>query len=244
MTYAVMAESELDARGAKKSYDIFANRHQGSTGERPLLHTHSYYETLMVTEGALTCHVPDLPPVTLGVGDVIFFPPHTVHATTLQADAGVMQSIVVKFSPLFLYPMETTASDVDCLLMAPCYTAPYYLFPAGEAQTDALAALLREILAEHRAQQRGAELALRGALISLYVRLVRACESTATPAPAEGEIDAYGAQKLHRVLQYLQENYPYSISMKDAAAHCGMDYYGFSRFFGRLTGKSFREYLL
>lgn len=242
MKYSVMAESELDARGTKKSYDIFANHHTIGRGMKSELHTHSYYEVLTVNEGTLACRVPDLPTVILRVGDVIFFPPHSVHATALPSETQEMRSTVVKFSPLFLYPMETTRSDVDCLLMAPRFDAPYYLFRREETKTAAFADLLCGILQEHTARQAGFELALRGALISLYVNLVRSCGKL--QSSNGGEIDRGSAQRLHAALRYLAENYPYSISMADAAAACRMDYYQFSRFFKRLTGKSFCAYLL
>ncbi len=243
MKYSVTAESELDAKGAKKPYDIFANCHTKNNRQKAELHTHSYYETLMVSEGRLLCYVPNEAPITLSPGDVIFFPPHMIHATAVASDT-VMRSTVVKFSPLFLYPMETTRSDVDCLLVAPNYKKPYYLFRRGESEASALALLLTEILAEYSARRAGYELALRGALISLYIRLVRACSTGAAAASCDEKIDAYTAHKLHRALQYLAENYPYSISMGEVAAHCGMSYYQFSRFFKRVTHKSFSEYLL
>lgn len=244
MKYTVKAENERNALGAKISYDIFANHHTGRQGMTSELHTHSYYEVLTVTEGMLACRVQELPAVILRVGDVIFFPPHSVHATALTGEVQEMRSTVVKFSPLFLYPMETTRSDVDFLLTAPKFDAPYYLFRREEAATAALKELLCGILREHTERRGGFELALRGALISLYVSLVRSCGSSSSSCANDGEIDRSSAQKLHAALRYLAENYAYSISMADVAAVCRMDYFQFSRFFRHLTGKSFRAYLL
>jgi len=245
MQYKIIAESEVDEKGAKKTYDIFANKHfrQFSTH---FLHTHTYYETLLLLEGSLVVQIGDTETVILTAGDVIFIPPNVIHDTYLKPnETTVMRSIVVKFSPMFLYPMETTQSDIDSLLMSPIYQKGYYLFRRGEAAAESIDRIMRKILKEQNKKELGYELALRGLLTTLYIKLVRSCTvQTETVSETDREIDATCAQKLHQVLTYISENYQYNISMQELADMCGMNYYHFSRFFKKITNRNFNEYLL
>lgn len=246
MKFSVYEENELTKTGAKKHYDIFSNYH---THNAPMWipHVHSYYEIMLVQEGKLIYLVDDCEPITMSEGDIIFIPPHVVHDTTLPTDEEVtFRSTVVKFSPLFLYPMETTQSDVDCLLIAPAFDQKYYLFSKDDPNATVLADIMKTILAEQEQKRVGYELAMRGELISLYIDLVRNCSAdpVRVQKEPEREVAADTAQQLHQIMIYLKENYQYNVSMQEVADVCGMSYYHFSRFFKKLTGKRFNEYLL
>lgn len=245
--YSVYMENETDVSGVRKQYDIYANYHPKVIRfGKP--HTHSYYETIMIQEGELCLLVEDQSPVVLHEGDIAFVPPYIVHDTLMMPGAK-LRSVVVKFSPLFLYPMETTQSDVDCLLIPPGFERKYYLFRKGEQETAGLAAIMKTCLAEQTGQLPGHELALRGHLIALYISLIRSCGGVTLSLPqpprqSDEELSVDTAQQLHKILVYLKENYQYNISMQEVADVCGMSYYHFSRFFKRSTGKKFNEYLL
>ena len=245
MQYKVIAESEVDTKGAKKSYDIFANKHIKQTYAHEL-HTHTYYETLLLLEGNLIVQIGDTETVLLSQGDVIFIAPNVVHDTYLTANnANVMRSIVIKFSPMFLYPMETTQSDIDSLLMSPVYPNGYYLFRRDDPVTASIDPIMRNILNEKQKHEPGYELALRGLLTTLYIKLVRSCALQPEPVShTDQKIDEASAQKLYQILTYLSQNYQYNVSMQEVADMCGMNYYRFSRFFNKTTNRNFNEYLL
>ena len=246
MKYSVQAENELDASGAKKQYDIFSN-HFSKFIRFGKPHVHSYYETVLILEGELIYKVEDQAPITLHEGDIVFIPPYIIHDTYMTPETK-LRSIVVKFSSLFLYPLETTQSDVDCLLITPNFEKNHYLFRKGLPSNAKLAIIMKTCLEETNEQLPGYELALRGHLINLYISLIRSCGSPVTPPqpapPLPQEVASDTAQQLHRILVYLQENYRYNISMQEVADVCGMSYYHFSRFFKRMTAKKFNEYLL
>lgn len=249
MKFSVFEENELTKSGAKKHYDIFSNCHTHNA-PKWIPHVHSYYELMLVSEGEILYLVEDSDSIMLHEGDVIFIPPHVVHDTTLDFEektSNRFRSIVVKFSPLFLYPMETTQSDIDSLLIAPTFNKKYYVFRREDPNTPLLSGMMKEILAEQDQKRTGYELAMRGDLIRLYINLVRNC-SKATKQPLQKqkneEVAADMAQQLHQIMIYLKENYQYNVSMQEVADVCGMSYYHFSRFFKKLTGKRFNEYLL
>ncbi len=244
MKYSVQVENEFGLDGTKKQYDIFKNCHTSSHQVCPI-HTHTYYETVLVLEGELTFWLPEQEPLNLRAGDVIFIPPHIIHQT-YQKNEQRMRSAVVKFSPMFLYPMETTQSDVDCLLMSPIFKHDYFLFRSGSDIAERLGGIISEIVAEHEKKPIGFELSLRGLLITLYTALLRNCDSILPMhlQSIDGEPATSSARELYQILIYLKENYQYNISMQEVAEVFGMSYYHFSRFFKKLTNKKFNEYLL
>ncbi len=241
MKPTVLPENERDKTGARKQYDIFSNHHPklerfGSP------HTHTYFETILILDGELFYKVEDHEPRALHKGDVLFVPPHIVHDTYMQNPIE-FRSIVVKFSPLFLYPMETTQSDLDCMLIEPTFEHDFYSFENGSPIAAELAAIMQACLYEQQEKALGYELALRGRFIELYITLLRNC-ATPHPTVPEQELAGDTAQQLHRIFIYLQENYQYNISMQEVADVCGISYYHFSRFFKKMTNKKFNEYLL
>ena len=248
MKFSVFEENELTQTGAKKHYDIFSNCHT-ENAPKWMPHVHSYFELVQVLEGEVLYIVEDSQPVIMHEGDIIFIPPHVVHDTTLpfEKTSNRFRSIVVKFSPLFLYPMETTQSDIDCLLIAPAFNKTHYIFRRDDPNTTVLSSAMQQILAEQDQKRTGYELAMRGELIKLYINLVRNCSKAAKrpmPKSKNDEVAADMAQQLHQIMIYLKENYQYNVSMQEVADVCGMSYYHFSRFFKKLTGKRFNEYLL
>ena len=181
--------------------------------------------------------------IKLHPGDILFVPPFVPHATYRTSNAS-MRCIVVKFSPMYLYPSEVTPSDVNCLLVAPSYQQPYYVFRGCEERTAELADMLRKVLRELTEQRLGYEIIMRGDLSSIYVWLLRNCENNTANQQTELKLDAYDSQRLHQILQYLTENYPHNLSMQEVAEMCSMSYFQFSKFFKKATGKNFNEYLL
>jgi AraC-like DNA-binding protein/mannose-6-phosphate isomerase-like protein (cupin superfamily) len=245
MKYSVQTENEFGIDGSKKQYDIFRNHHRNKR-QVSEVHTHTYFETVLVTEGELKYWIPDHETVVLQAGDIIFLPPHVIHQTH-QGSTREMRSIVVKFSPLFLYPMETTQSDVDCLLMSPIFCEDYFVFRHGTPIACELEAIMQATLREKESEGLGFELALRGRLTTLYTTLLRSCKSIIPTHPQgfESEDGATNStRELYQIMVYLRENYQYNISMQEVAEVFGMSYYHFSRFFKKLTNKKFNEYLL
>ncbi len=237
----VQPENERDKRGSRIQYDIFTNNHPKQE-KFWFPHTHTYFETILILEGELFCKVEDHEPFALHKGDVLFVPPHIIHDTYMLHPIG-FRSIVVKFSPLFLYPMETTQSDLECMLTEPTFERDYYYFESGSPIAEALSGIMRKCLEEKTQKVLGYEMALRGCLIDLYITLLRNC-GTPHPLSAHQEFSEDSAQLMHRIMTYLQENYQYNISMQEVADVCGISYYHFSRFFKKMTNKKFTEYLL
>lgn len=241
MKHFVETEAEITAAGTKKSYDIFEKQRNERT--LPKSHTHSYYELLLVTEGEQIYQIELDTQIKLHPGDALFVPSFIPHATYRTSDA-TMRCIVVKFSPTYLYPSEVSPSDVSCLLISPTYKHSHYLFRRDDPQTSELAQMMRKVLTELNGQRLGYEIEMRGILSSLYVWLLRNCENDVNDQCSNLKLDAYDSQKLYQILQFLTDNYQYTLSMTQVAEICNMSYFQFSRFFKKATGRNFNDYLV
>lgn len=103
---------------------------------------------------------------------------------------------------------------------------------------------LKRILKIFADKGNGYEISIQGELSLLYVWLIRNCSNDASISTLDFVIDEYSSQKLHNVIQYLNNNYQYNISMQDIANMCHMDYKQFSKFFKKMTNTNFSQFLL
>ena len=206
------------------------------------MHTHSYYELLLVNEGEISVRIELDGYERLLCGDTIFIPPFVPHGTYREKE-GKMRCTVVKFSPSFLSPAELTASDVGCLLGTVEFDRSYYLFKSSDQNSAYFESALLRVLELVEKKELFYETALRGELSSVFVKLLRVCDNRLTIEQYR-EMDSARSEALRFVLEYVRENYQYPISMEELADKCDMSYYAFSRFFKQATGKGFSEHLL
>ena len=239
---AVRAERETDSHGKRILYDIFAHTHTDFE-DRVRPHTHTYFEIILIEEGVGVDTCGDAP-IYAVAGDVVFIAPNAIHNLYHAPEFGKYRSIVVKFSPLFLYPLDATQSDIDSLFTTPCFKLPVNLFRKESAEAARLGEMIRGVYRECSEKQLGYELALRAKFSELYLFLVRLLARVpAVSAPTTERLTDDSAMKLKSALSYMEQNYTYNISMQEVAEQVGMDYYQFSRFFRRMTNKRFNEYL-
>lgn len=145
----VGTERETDSHGRRILYDIFANTHTDFEDMvRP--HTHTYFEIILIEEGVGTDTCGDAP-IYAVAGDVVFIAPNAIHNLYHAPEFGRYRSIVVKFSPLFLYPLDATQSDIDCLFTTPYFRLPVTLFRKESPEAIRLGGMIREI---HRERAR------------------------------------------------------------------------------------------
>lgn len=239
---AVRAERETDSHGRRILYDIFANSHTDFEDMvRP--HTHTYFEVMLILEGVGVDTCGDAPLYAVA-GDIVFIAPNAIHNLYHAPQFGKYRSIVVKFSPLYLYPLDAMRSDIDSLFTPPHFETPLHLFRKESAEAALLGKLMNDIYREQTEKRLGYELALRAKLSELYLFLVRELATPTVPVEtAPEQIVSDSTAKLKNALSYMEQNYSYNISMQEVAEQIGMDYYQFSRFFRRMTGKRFSEYL-
>lgn len=231
-------KNELSNIAKSKLYDILVND-QPIYSPRIEIPPSSYYRILLVTEGRLSCCIEGAT-FEMEREEVIFFPPGESGILDMLSDISKTKNTIVKFSPRFLHPTETTQSDVESLFNEPRYTRSYYLFKKDQLETQELRQMMEQVVREYYNKPFGFELALRGDLTRLYIWLVRHCSIHNSKSIEEEE----NTKKLQLILQYLKENYAYNITIQNVANACGIPYYQFSTLFKRITNKKFSDYLL
>lgn len=210
-------------------------------------HVHEQFEVLycrkggfeLFSSGALT---------PFGPGDMVLIDPNEVHHTR-SCTPGENEYQVVKFAPEALLYAEHPVYEMKLLL-------PYLWLGAG-AQAGAqrrkrferalLAAqgvdrLLDDILREFTARDPGYEMAVRADLCRLFLFVARVLRRADGDASLTN-LDGRALLTLQKAFAYIDRRLALSPTMEEVAAHCGMKYSSFSRFFQRYARKSFPEYL-
>ena len=168
-------------------------------------------------------------------GDIYIFAPGMLHALRQAGDDSMeYENIIFELELLggagdvcaerYLLPLQSGRLALPVLLRAdvPCYTpCVRCLHEAEEAS---------------RTRQIGYELAIKGALLRFLALLVAA--GGVLPAA-----DTPDTRRLKTVLQLISSRYTGELHVGEAASACGCSPSHFMRWFRKMTGQSFTEYL-
>lgn len=241
------AEKEKDKFGRPILYDIFTNYHCRADFPSSL-HTHSYFEIILVRSGELLCSDGGgSEQIILCAGDLLIISPYVKHRLSIPSDQS-MSSTVIKFSLSFLYPIIATESDQQCLFCCPHLRENIVVLRRNEPLALQISPVVDQIMLERTREKLGFDLALRALLLQIYVLMIRSLASDTMKckpliAPMEN-VDSQNRLLMQKAFQYLKENYRNDLSLHDVAAHCGVSYGYFSKLFRKVTLKNFSEYLL
>ena len=115
-------------------------------------------------------------------------------------------------------------------------------FEKALLEQDGVDIVLRDLLRETQTRAPGFEMAIRADLCRLFLWAARQALRSGNQTEFRN-IDDAALMTLRRAYSYIDANSAQPLSMEEVAAHCGMKYTAFSRFFARYTQKSFPEYL-
>ncbi len=95
-----------------------------------------------------------------------------------------------------------------------------------------------EIASEHEQKQKGYEIAIHSLIHRIILEILRNDRSALLEVNCSLEL-----QKLLPVLEYVEKNINNRITMEEAAKLINFDYYYFGKYFKRVIGKTFKEYV-
>ena len=172
----------------------------------------------------------------LCAGDILLLYSGDVHATRCM-DGGRTRIFVLKFMPSILdarLSRPYTPVHLAGFLNREGRTAP--LEPAHQA---VIRPLLEELEAEYRRREPGYAFYIRSGILRLTGYFVRSgiirTLSIDGPGPQ--------AEWISRILRYMEEHYRDPLTLRDIAGMAHMNYSYASRYFKRLTGRNFKQYL-
>lgn len=220
---------------------LFECQMQSITGAGAMVrpHVHEYFEALYCLEGGFELNASGVI-YPFFAGDMALIDPNEVHHTR-AATPGNNRYLVIKFVPEALLYAERPVYEMKLLL-------PYLwsggahqkVFPKQALDQDGIGRLLMDIWREFEGRALGYEMAVRSGLCRLFLWVARTLH-----AESETQVNLDGAalMTLESAFAYIGRNFSQEISMEEVAAHCGMKYSAFSRFFAKYAQKSFPEYV-
>lgn len=193
-------------------------------------HWHSAVELLYVMEGGFAVNVGS-GSCRLEEGDIFFIPGGALHECRAASRLGARLFVNFDLTSLGFY------GDADPLLRR--LRDPVRLVPEDGAAYARAKEQFEEIL------QR-ADGASPLFYLARMIDLLLALDGSGAHGAADGGGAGGGAAdlgKLDRAFEYIEKNYAADIGLRDAARAAGFSECYFSRLFGRIAEKSFRQYL-
>ena len=200
-------------------------------------HWHEEAELTLITQGASTYTI-QLESQQVSEGDIVFVPPHLLHA--VNTGGGEMAS------DTFVFHMDLLggrSADV-CTLRYLAPLSAQKLTPPTVIRRDhpvyePLLRLIREMNRTWDAREIGYELLIKAQLLTALALLMPYCAKDS----AELALRAEHAEKIKAALDYMEKNYGEEIAIADVASACFFSQYHFMRFFKKYMGVSCGEYL-
>lgn len=113
-------------------------------------------------------------------------------------------------------------------------------FTEEELKGTGIPEAIWEIYNESQKQEYGYEITITGNLHKIYAFLLRQWHSERENKSIFNEMDE---TRISEVLKYIEENYQNELSADEVAKKCHVSYSYFSRWFKKITGKTFIQYV-
>ena len=200
-------------------------------------HWHEEAELTLIVRGDSTYTV-QLESEHVTVGDIVFVPPHVLHAVT--TGGGDMESDTFVFHPNLLG--AATADVCTLRYLAPLSAqklTPPTVIRKDHPAYDQLLRIIRDMNRTWETRQVGWELMIKAHLLTALAVLMPYC----TKDSAELALRTEHAEKIKTALEFMDRNYGEEIAIADVAAACYFSQYHFMRFFKKYMGMSCGEYL-
>ena len=185
-------------------------------------HWHDYYELLFFYDGNAKVYCNDTE-ATVNAGDLVIVNRAEVH--TMVSHGGASYYCVI------LYPEFFSDIDLDSIQF------PNLIKDDKTAET-----LMRKLYTEVCAKQPGSDMLLKSYAYTLMAHLLRSYSVTHI-SEKESKILAQKAQRMDKVLDYIDKHYNEKLSTHALAEFCYLNESYFCRSFKKATGKSVLDYL-
>ena len=200
-------------------------------------HWHEEAELTLIIRGSSTYTV-QLESQEVREGDILFVPPHVIHAVT--TGGGEMESDTFVFHMNLL---GAGSGDICTLrYLAPLSSqklTPPTVFHRDHPLYEPLLRLFQEMNRVWESREVGYELMMKAKLLTALAILMPFC----TKDSAELALRTEHAEKIKTALEFMDKNYGEEIAIADVASACYFSQYHFMRFFKKYMGMSCGEYL-
>ncbi|MFM9329293.1 AraC family transcriptional regulator [Paenibacillus mesotrionivorans] len=198
-------------------------------------HYHNELELIAVVQGEFSMYTKDKV-LRLSGGDVAIigsFEPH--HSFK---EAGVMEYIVLQFDIFKFLGQDMIPYMKHFTEAGRLYSKLNSIFDKHPDVKAQVFASIREIATEYTNRQKGHEIAIHSLIYRIILALLRNDDSSLLDVNPDREL-----AKLVPVLDYIDKHLLDRVDMKEAAKIMNLDYFYFGKYFKKVMGKTFIEYV-
>lgn len=206
----------------------------GSFGVTPKIHSHPYYEIIVVIEGRLRICVLDDADIELEKGNLCVIPPNCYHST--NAYEGQAKMLAIRFSYGRVNGDGRIYEDF-------CRALERVHEPACFDTPENMSAVLLELRHEMTKKDRAWEYMCRSLLERLYIDVFRLLSSDSVSASGFISDDSKHS-RYYRIEMWFADNFAKQITEDDLASEISISKRHLSRVFADIYGMSFRDKLI
>lgn len=201
-------------------------------------HWHDCIEILYMIEGTAQQQVNDKK-FDVFEHDIIILNKGDIHGTWCEKEATT-KILVIKFMPEIMETLYSHVFETGYILtFLNKQNKQNFYVPNTHQNAHEIFDVLMGIYREFSGHQTGYEIYIKGYIYQLIALLIRNDMLGCYDIAAQHQELA----KLKPVLTYIEQHYKEEISLVHAANMANMSYYHFSRFFKKVTGKNYKEYI-
>ncbi|HHX62762.1 MAG TPA: AraC family transcriptional regulator [Epulopiscium sp.] len=176
-------------------------------------------------------------------GDLIIINAGEVHSVS-GYKGGTPTHFVLKILPELLYISQNDSFDANYLLpFTISGFTQHRLISKDHLHGSQVVPLMNEIYSEFNTKQFGYELSIQANINTIFLWILRYWQSQGMQIEQLFLQNSQDYTRLKTLFKYVQNHYHEPIHVADMADLCNMNYSYFSRYFKKLTGKTFVEYV-
>lgn len=200
------------------------------------LHWHEEFEIICIMDGKLTVQVHS-EKYECSQGDLVLIPPGAVHQIQqCGSDTCFYFNILFKFS--LLEPDEESYMYKKYFLPLLNENGIEHYIPENSALGNELLPVVNHLIVNREKKYNNQELVIKAKLFLLIEKIQGAIKNDFPNVK-----DSSSISRLKPLIRKIDENYGEDISIADAADICAMSETYFMKFFKKMTGMTFVEYL-
>ncbi len=171
-------------------------------------------------------------------GDIVLLRSGDIHG--LRSSPAVPTRIfVLKFMPSVVDVRYLHSRQPRHLMGFLNRTADAPVYSLTDGEQEAIRSYLSQIEREYQSGEKGADLFIRGYILQLMGFLIRSRVIVTLPDLFEPE----SFRQMNTIIEYMEQNFSEEITLSSVARITSMNYSYMSRYFKKLTGRNFKQYL-
>ena len=176
-------------------------------------------------------------------GDLVIVNAGEVHSVSGD-DNETPAHFVLKILPELLYISDNDSFEANYLLPFTISGFTHHrLISRNDLQGSDVVPLMNEIYSEFHTKPFGYELLIQANINKIFIWILRYWQSQGMQIQQLFLQNSQDYTRLKKLFKYVQNHYHEPISVSEMAELCNMNYSYFSRYFKKLTGKTFVEYV-